>query len=58
MTTLTQALTDLNRAAYAANFAGRDTRQHPHLDRQTIREICEATDKLVDENAMQREGAA
>lgn len=45
------ALQALNEAAYAALRAGRDTTQYPMLDRQTLREIATATDRLVDENA-------
>lgn len=48
---LRTALRDLNDAAYAAIRAGRDTTAHPDLDRQALREIAWATDKLVDDNA-------
>lgn len=49
--TLHEALKALNKAAYDAIRAGRDTTMHPDLDRQFLREIAWATDKLVDENA-------
>ena len=45
------ALKALNEAAYKAIRAGRDTSAYPMLDRQALREICRATDKLVDDNA-------
>lgn len=48
---LFEALQALNKAAYAAIRAGRDTTQYPDLDRQSLREIAWATDKLVDDNA-------
>lgn len=48
--TLHEALRALNSAAYAAIRAG-DTSIHPDLDRQTLREICAMTDRLVDDNA-------
>lgn len=51
MNDLHAALQALNRAAYAAMRAGRDTTLHPFLDRQALREIATATDKLVDDNA-------
>lgn len=51
MSILHAELQALNKAAYAAIRAGSDTRQHPHLDRQTLQEICHMTDKLVDDNA-------
>ena len=51
MSQLYDALQELNRAAYAAIRAGRDTTMHPDLDRQSLREIAWATDKLVDDNA-------
>ena len=51
MTDLQKALRALNIAAYDAIRAGRDTTLYPDLDRQSLREICAATDKLVDENA-------
>ena len=53
MTDLHEALQKLNKAAYAAIRAGHDTEQHPMLDRQSLREIAWATDKLVDDNAIQ-----
>ena len=49
--TLHEALRALNSAAYAAIRAGRDTSINPDLDRQTLREICAMTDRLVDDNA-------
>ena len=51
MPELNDALKALNKAAYAAIKAGRDTTMHPDLDRQSLREIAAATDKLVDDNA-------
>ena len=44
------ALKALNNAAYAAIRAGKDTTLYPDLDRETLRQICSATDKLVDDN--------
>ena len=49
--TLHDALQTLNKAAYAAIAAGKDTTAHPHLDRQSLRDVAWATDKLVDDNA-------
>lgn len=49
--TLHEALKALNKAAYDAIRAGRDTTMHPDLDRQSLREIAWTTDKLVDDNA-------
>ena len=49
---LHDALKTLNAAAYAVIRAGRDTTEYPDLDRQTLREICRMTDKLVDDNAL------
>lgn len=51
MTDLHAALKALNKAAYDAIRAGRDTTAHPMLDRKSLREIAWATDKLVDDNA-------
>lgn len=51
MSELQDSLRALNDAAYAAIRAGRDTTQYPNLDRQSLREIAAATDKLVDDNA-------
>jgi ribosomal 50S subunit-associated protein YjgA (DUF615 family) len=51
MTDLHTALKALNKAAHDAIRAGRDTTAHPMLDRQSLREIARATDKLVDDNA-------
>ena len=51
MTDLQRALMALNKAAYAALRAGRDTTMHPDLDRQSLHQIAWATDKLVDDNA-------
>lgn len=51
MNNLHDALKALNKAAYDAIRAGRDTTAHPMLDRQALREIAWATDKLVDDNA-------
>lgn len=45
------ALKALNKAAYDAIRAGNDTIMHPDLDRQSLREIAWASDKLVDDNA-------
>ncbi len=58
--TLFEALRALNKAAYDAYSAGKDTTMHPDLDRQSLREIMRATDNLVDENAprVKVEGAA
>ncbi len=50
MTDLLKALRQLNIVAYAAIRAGHDTTMHPDLDRQALRDIAAATDKLVDEN--------
>ena len=50
-TDLNIALRALNDAAYAAIRAGRDTTAYPMLDRQSLRDIAAATDKLVDDNA-------
>ena len=49
--TLIEALRALNSAAYDALRAGRDTVEYPDLDRQSLRQIAAATDKLVDDNA-------
>ncbi|MDT8329009.1 MAG: hypothetical protein RQ750_16805 [Roseovarius sp.] len=46
--TLHEALKALNKAAYDAIRAGRDTTMHPDLDRQSLREIVWTTDKLVE----------
>lgn len=51
MSDLFASLRALNAAAYAAQAAGHDTTEHPMLNRQMLREICHATDKLVDDNA-------
>lgn len=51
MSDLYDALKALNKAAYAAVRAGRDTTAHPMLDRQALREIARATDNMVDDNA-------
>ncbi len=51
MSDLHDALQALNKAAYAAIKAGQDTTMHPDLDRQSLREIAWATDRLVDDNA-------
>ena len=48
------ALAKLNRAAYAAIRAGKDTTAHPDLDRESLRKICTVTDRLVDSQG--REG--
>lgn len=45
---VTEALRDLNNAAYRVLRAGRDTAQYPDLNREALREIARATDKLVD----------
>lgn len=50
---LHDALKALNKAAYDAIRAGSDTEAHPMLDRQSLREIARATDKLVDDYAAQ-----
>lgn len=55
MTDLHTALKVLNKAAYDAIRAGSDTTAHPMLDRQALREIARATDKLVDDNAPEAE---
>lgn len=44
------ALAKLNRAAYAAIRAGKDTTLYPDLDRQLLRDICRATDRLCQDN--------
>ena len=46
---LRDALIALNNAAYFAIRAGTDTGLFPDLDRQGLREIARATDKLVDD---------
>jgi len=51
MSALHDALKALNEAAYAAIKAGSDTTEYPMLDRQSLRGIAWATDKLVDDNA-------
>lgn len=48
---LDTALRALNKAAYDAVRAGRDTTLYPMLDRQTLRELCRITDDLVDKHA-------
>ena len=53
MSDLHAALMKLNEAAYAAYRAGKDTTLYPMLDRQSLREIMHATDKLVDDNAIE-----
>lgn len=44
-----EAIRALNNAAYAVIRACSDTVQYPMVDRQSLREIARATDKLVDE---------
>lgn len=51
MSKLYRALRALNDAAYQAMRAGKDTTTYPNLDRQSLRDIAAATDKLVDDNA-------
>jgi len=45
---VTEALRDLNNAAYRVLRAGRDTAQYPDLNREALREIVRATDNLVE----------
>jgi hypothetical protein len=51
---LTDALRDLNKAAYAAIRAGKDTTAYPMLNRQKLREIARLTDEIF-ENPMVNE---
>jgi len=44
MKELTQALRDLNEAAYAAIRAGKDIALYPRLDRVTLRDIARMTE--------------
>jgi hypothetical protein len=53
--TLMEALQNLNEAARAAIRAGSDTIEHPDLDRQSLREIAQATKKLVQEQGKEPE---
>lgn len=48
---LDTALRALNKAAYDAIRAGKDTTLYPMLDRQTLRKLCTLTDNLVDDHA-------
>ena len=48
---LDKALRALNKAAYDAVQAGKDTTLYPMLDRQQLRELCTITDNLVDKHA-------
>jgi len=50
--TYSEAIRALNRAAYAAIRACRDTTEHPMVDRQSLRQIALMTDELVDADAM------
>lgn len=43
-----EAIRGLNKAAYAAIAAGKDTTALPHIDRQSLRLIAWETDRLVD----------
>ena len=43
-----KAIRDLNKAAYAAIRAGKDTTLYPNIDRQSLRLIAAETDRLVD----------
>ena len=45
---LNTALRALNDAAYAAIRAGKDTTEHPDLNREALRRIARETDRLVD----------
>ena len=47
---LYEALRALNNAAYAAMRAGGDTTMYPDLDRQSLREIAQASGQLVADN--------
>lgn len=47
--TYDDAIRTLNKAAYAALRAGRDTTEYPDIDRQSLRLICWETDRLVDD---------
>ena len=48
--TLTDALRNLNYAAYSALRAGKDSVEYPDLDRQTLREIARKTDIIYDDH--------
>lgn len=52
-----QAIRELNKAAYAAIRAGRDTTLLPSIDRHSLRLIAKETDRLVDfeKNSGERE---
>ncbi len=54
MTELTDALRDLNQAAYAAIRAGKDTTAYPMLNREKLRKIARLTDEIL-ENPMVNE---
>jgi hypothetical protein len=56
MTELKDALRDLNKAAYAAIRAGKDTTTYPMLNRQKLYEIARMTDDIF-ENPMVKEDA-
>lgn len=43
------ALAKLNRAAYAAIRAGKDTAAHPMLNREKLRQIAKMTDEMVEQ---------
>lgn len=45
------AIKALNAAAYAALRASHDTIAMPHIDRQSLRDIAQETDRLVDKGA-------
>lgn len=47
------ALAKLNRAAYAAIRAGKDTTAHPMLNREKLRQIARLTDEMVEQPNVQ-----
>lgn len=54
--TYPEAIRALNKAAYAAVRAGRDTTEWPNIDRHSLRLICWETDRLVDYEENSGEG--
>lgn len=55
MDDLMQALADLNKAAYAAIRAGRDTTAYPDLNRAALRRIARETDMLLETGGKETE---
>lgn len=51
MTDYDKAIRALNRAAYDALRAGKDTTALPSIDRHSLRLIASETDRLVDDGA-------